>query len=149
MTAHTAQAQAKAHFGYRFNLVGIASSAVILAWALVAILAPNIIPHPVGEIIDVEYFGPISDTLWLGSDYLGRDMLSRILMGARYTIGISLAAVSISCFTGVVLGMTAAVSGGWLDAALSRFLDALSSIPSKLFGLLFWSSLRSARPFLS
>jgi peptide/nickel transport system permease protein len=148
MTVHTAQAQAKAHFGYRFNLVGIASSAVILAWAMAAILAPKIIPYPVGEIIDVEYFGPISDTMWLGSDYLGRDMLSRILMGARYTIGISLAAVSISCFTGVVLGMTAAVSGGWLDAALSRFLDALSSIPSKLFGLLVVAAVGSSVPVL-
>ena len=92
-------------FGYRFNIVGAIGLTIILAWALVAIFAPLIIPYPVGEIVDLDYFGPMSRELWLGSDYLGRDMLSRILMGARYTVGISLAAVTIACFSGVVLGM--------------------------------------------
>ncbi|MGO6907455.1 ABC transporter permease, partial [Rhizobium ruizarguesonis] len=86
--------------GYRFNIVGAIGFTVILLWALVAIFAPWIIPYPVGEIIDLDYFGPMSRELWLGSDYLGRDMLSRILMGARYTVGISLAAVTIACFSG-------------------------------------------------
>ncbi len=71
----------------------------------------------------------------MGTDYLGRDMFSRIIAGSRYTVGLSLAAVAIACCTGVTLGMTAAVIGGWFDSILSRFLDALSSIPSKLFGL--------------
>ena len=48
-------------------------------------------------------------------------MLSRILMGARYTVGISLAAVSIACFTGVVLGMIAAVGGGWIELCSAAF----------------------------
>jgi peptide/nickel transport system permease protein len=146
MTASTAKPGQ--HFGYRFNLVGILGLAVILAWALVAVFAPMIIPHPVGEIVDFDYFGPISRELWLGSDYLGRDMFSRILMGARYTVGISLAAVSIACFSGVVLGMVAAVAGGWVDTLLSRFLDAMSSIPSKLFGLVVVAAVGSSIPVL-
>ncbi|KPH07123.1 ABC transporter permease (plasmid) [Rhizobium acidisoli] len=135
-------------FGYRFNIVGAIGLAVILAWALVAIFAPLIIPYPVGEIVDLDYFGPMSRQLWLGSDYLGRDMLSRILMGARYTVGISLAAVTIACFSGVVLGMIAAVAGGWPDTILSRFLDALNSIPSKLFGLVVVAAIGSSVPVL-
>ncbi|TGR62872.1 ABC transporter permease, partial [Mesorhizobium sp. M2D.F.Ca.ET.223.01.1.1] len=99
--------------GHSYNLVGVVASLVILAWTLVAIFAPTIIPHPIGDIVDDDYFGPMRQGLWLGSDYLGRDMLSRVLMGARYTVGISLAAVSIACFSGVVLGMLAAVTGGW------------------------------------
>lgn len=135
-------------FGYRFNLVGAIGLIVILAWALVAIFAPLIIPYPVGEIVDLDYFGPMSRELWFGSDYLGRDMLSRILMGARYTVGISLAAVTIACFSGVVLGMFAAAVGGWLDTILSRFLDAMNSIPSKLFGLVVVAAVGSSIPVL-
>ncbi|WP_431324055.1 ABC transporter permease [Rhizobium sp. YTU87027] len=134
--------------GYSVTLVGILAFLVILAWTAVAIFAPLIIPNPVGEIVDTDYFGPMSKVLWLGSDYLGRDMLSRLLMGARYTVGISLAAVSIACFTGVVLGMIAAVAAGWLDAGLSRFLDAMNSIPSKLFGLVVVAAVGSSIPVL-
>ncbi|WP_237152194.1 ABC transporter permease [Oryzibacter oryziterrae] len=134
--------------GYRVNPVGLIGLAIIVAWTVVALTAPLIIPHSVGEIVDFDYFGPMSRTLWLGSDYLGRDMLSRILMGARYTVGISLAAVAIACTCGVVLGMTAAVTGGWVDTILSRLLDALNSIPSKLFGLVVVAAVGSSIPVL-
>ncbi|MBT9292972.1 ABC transporter permease [Prosthecodimorpha staleyi] len=134
--------------GYRVNGVGLASFAVVLAWALVAIAAPWITPHGVGEIVDYDYFGPLTAKFPLGTDYLGRDMLSRILMGARYTVGISLAAVTIACLAGVSLGMAAAVLGGWADSALSRLLDALNSIPSKLFGLVVVAGVGSSIPVL-
>ncbi|WP_112309848.1 ABC transporter permease [Pseudogemmobacter bohemicus] len=134
--------------GYRFNLVGIVSAFVVLAWALIAIFAAWLTPYGPGEVVDFDYFGPISSQFWLGSDYLGRDILSRIIIGTRYTVGISLAAVLIACFTGVVLGMTAAVIGGWFDTILSRFLDALTSIPSKLFGLVVVAGIGSSIPVL-
>ncbi|RUM22311.1 ABC transporter permease [Rhizobium vallis] len=134
--------------GYRFNLVGLLGLAVILIWAFIAIFAPLLIPYPVGEIVDTDYFGPISQQFWMGSDYLGRDVFSRILMGARYTVGISLAAVTIAFFSGVVLGMIAAVAGGWLDTLLSRFLDAMNSIPGKLFGLVVVAAVGSSIPVL-
>lgn len=133
---------------YHVPVVGLVAFGVILAWALVAVLAPLLVPYPAGEIVDFDYFGPMSAAFRLGTDYLGRDMLSRILMGARYTVGISLAAVSIACFSGVALGMAAAVTGGWFDACLSRFLDALNSIPSKLFGLVVVSGIGSSIPVL-
>jgi peptide/nickel transport system permease protein len=135
-------------FGYRANLVGLSALTVILLWVIVALFAPHIVRHSVGEIVDTDFFGPVSRDLWLGSDYLGRDIFSRILMGARYTLGISLAAVCIACFSGIALGMTAAVAGGWLDTMLSRFLDALNSIPSKLFGLVVVAAVGSSIPAL-
>lgn len=134
--------------GYRINLVGLLGFTVIFIWAVIAILAPRLIPHPVGDIVDMDFFGPMSHELPLGSDYLGRDMLARIIMGARYTVGISLAAVTIAVTTGVVLGMTAAVTGGWLDTILSRLLDAMNSIPSKLFGLVVVAAVGSSLPVL-
>ncbi|MBB3388255.1 peptide/nickel transport system permease protein [Rhizobium sp. BK275] len=149
MTSHIEQRPAVTRrLGYRFNLVGFVGLAVILFWAFIAIFAHLLVPYPVGEIVDYDYFGPISQQFWMGSDYLGRDVFSRILMGARYTVGISLAAVTIACFSGVVLGMIAAVAGGWLDTLLSRFLDALNSIPSKLFGLVVVAAVGSSIPVL-
>jgi peptide/nickel transport system permease protein len=148
MTKSTSPTALSARFGYRINPVGLAAVAVVLFWAAVALFAPRLIPHSIGEIVDADYFGPISHDLWLGSDYLGRDMFSRILMGARYTVGISLAAVAIACFSGVTLGMIAAITGGVPDAVLSRFLDAMSSIPSKLFSLVVVAAVGSSIPVL-
>ncbi|HWU64036.1 MAG TPA: ABC transporter permease [Ensifer sp.] len=136
------------YFGYAFSPVGMIALVVILFWAVVAILGPEIAPYPVGKIIDMDYFGPISSKLWLGSDYLGRDMLSRIIFGARYTLGIALAGVLIASTSGVILGMTAAVIGGWFDTVLSRFMDAMISIPSKLFGLVVVAAVGSSLPAL-
>jgi peptide/nickel transport system permease protein len=137
-----------ARLGYRINAVGLAGAVVMMFWAVVALFAPCLLPHSIGEIIDADYFGPMSRELWLGSDYLGRDMLSRILMGARYTVGISLVAVAIACVSGVTLGMTAAITGGVPDMILSRFLDAVSSIPSKLFSLVVVAAVGSSIPVL-
>lgn len=137
-----------AYFGYRINLVGAISFLIVLAWALVAVFAPWIAPHPVGEIVDFDFFGPTSAQFPLGTDYLGRDMLSRIIYGARFTVGISLAAVFLACFSGVFLGMMAAVVGGWFDSALSRFLDALTSIPSKILALVIVAGVGSSIPIL-
>jgi peptide/nickel transport system permease protein len=134
--------------GYRISPVGAVAFLVILAWAVVAVIAPLIAPHPVGEIVDFDFFQPVSGAYPMGTDYLGRDVLSRILFGARYTVGISLASVAIACFCGVTLGMAAAVIGGFFDAALSRFLDALISIPSKILALVLVAAVGSSIPVL-
>ncbi|WP_025595545.1 ABC transporter permease [Agrobacterium tumefaciens] len=148
MTDNIKTTSGTSRLGYKINVVGVFGFLVIFLWAMVAIFAPYLIPHPVGEIVDLDYFGPVTSDLWLGSDYLGRDVFSRILMGARFTVGISLAAVTIACVSGVVLGMSAAVVGGWFDAALSRLLDAVNSIPSKLFGLVVVAAVGSSIPVL-
>lgn len=137
-----------ARLGYAFNAVGLLGLAVVLAWGIVALVAPLITPYAIGDVVDFDYFGPMTRQFWLGTDYLGRDMLSRILMGARYTVGISLAAVALACVTGVSLGMAAAVAGGWFDTVLSRLLDALNAIPSKLFGLVVVAGVGSSIPVL-
>lgn len=133
---------------YQIRIVGMLGLAIIVFWLVVAAFGPHLAPYPIGEIVDQDYFGPVSRDFWLGSDYLGRDMLSRVVYGARYTLGISLAAVTMACTCGVVLGMSAAVAGGWFDSVLSRFLDAMSSIPSKLFALVVVSAVGTSIPVL-
>lgn len=134
--------------GYSFNWVGRIGLAIILFWALVAAFGSAIAPHPPGDIVDWDFFLPMSQKFPMGTDYLGRDVLSRVLMGARYTVGIALVAVALACSGGVILGMVAAVSGGWFDMVLSRFIDAFNGIPSLLFGLVVVAAVGSSIPVL-
>ncbi len=133
---------------WRFNWVGKIGLLIILFWAIVALVGPVFAPYPPGEIVDWDFFGPMSSDYWLGTDYLGRDIFSRILMGARYTVGIALASVTLACALGVILGMVAAVAGGWFDMILSRLLDAFNGIPSLLFGLVVVAAVGSSIPVL-
>lgn len=133
---------------FRFNLVGKVGLSMMIFWAVLAVIGPYVTPYPVGAVVDWDFFGPVSAEFWLGTDYLGRDMLSRILMGARYTVGISLAAVCIACTLGVTLGMIAAVVGGWFDMLLSRLLDAFNGLPSLLFALVVVAGIGSSIPVL-
>jgi peptide/nickel transport system permease protein len=132
----------------RLPLVKIACILVLGFWASVALVGSWLAPHPIGDIVSVDAFGPISREFPLGTDYLGRDMLSRIIYGARYTLGVSLAATALACLTGVVLGMASAAIGGIFDAAVSRTLDALNAIPHLMFGLVIVAALGSSMPVL-
>jgi peptide/nickel transport system permease protein len=84
----------------------------------------------------------------MGTDYLGRDVLSRILHGAQYTIGLAFAAAGLAAIVGTALGIFSAVSVRWLDESISRLMDALISIPSKIFALVMIASFGSSLPIL-
>jgi peptide/nickel transport system permease protein len=127
------------------SLIGLC---IVTFWLLMAVIGPTISPYDAGQIVDADVFGGISRKLWLGSDYLGRDMLSRILFGTRYTIGLALAATLLACSVGTALALCAALAGGWIDAVMSRTLDALISIPSKMFALMMVASFGSSAELL-
>jgi peptide/nickel transport system permease protein len=113
-------------------------------WLLMAIIGPTISPYDATAIVDTDVFSGISSKFLLGSDYLGRDMLSRILFGTRATIGLALAATLLASITGTIIALFAAFSGGWRDAVISRALDALISIPSKMFALIMVATFGSS-----
>lgn len=127
------------------GLVGLAS---VVFWLLVALLGPLIAPYSVGDIVAPDSFGPLTAQFPLGSDYLGRDVLSRMLHGARYTVGLAFAAALLASACGTALGLFAAVSGRWIDEVLSRALDALICIPSKIFALVMVAAFGSSVPLL-
>jgi peptide/nickel transport system permease protein len=108
---------------------------IVAFWLAMAFVGPLIAPYDATAIQDADPLESISRNHPLGIDYLGRDMLSRVLAGARYTVSIALIATILSAGSGLLLGLAASAAGGTFDMALSRFLDALISIPSKLFGL--------------
>jgi peptide/nickel transport system permease protein len=123
--------------------IGAAIGLVLTAlFAFTAIFAPLIAPHPLGEIVG-DVWMPMSSEHWFGTDNLGRDLLSRMIYGARTTIFIAALATAISFTLGSILGFTAAVVGGWFDMLMSRFVDLLMSIPTLIFGLVVLSVLPS------
>ena len=121
---------------------------IVLFWLAMALIGPWISPYDSSAIQDADIFEGMSWKFLLGTDYFGRDMLSRILAGARYTVGIALMATLLSAGTGVLLGLAASAIGGLFDAALSRFFDALISMPSKMFGLVVVAVFGSSIPVL-
>ena len=108
---------------------------VIAIYTFVAIAAPALAPFPEREIVGGQ-FQAWSAEHWLGTDRIGRDMLSRLIYGARNTVGIAFATTALAFVVGAILGLWAALVGGWLDQALSRFVDALMAIPALIFSLL-------------
>ncbi|MCZ8181362.1 MAG: ABC transporter permease [Beijerinckiaceae bacterium] len=122
--------------------------AIVLFWLAMAFFGHWVAPYDPAGIQDADLFEGMSRKFWLGTDYFGRDMLSRIIAGARYTVGISLMATSLAVTAGVLLGLAASAIGGFFDTAISRFLDALISIPSKMFGLVLVAALGASIPVL-
>jgi len=135
---------------------------VVTLWTVIAFIGPFISPYHEADILDEALFivpgsgelypatdfqGP-SKVAYLGTDFIGRDTLSRILFGARTTLGISLAATLLAYLVGVTLGIAAAVGGGMLDMGLSRVNDAFLSLPPIMLGLVVIAAIGSTIPIL-
>ena len=132
----------------RHRIAGWFGLAIVAAWALVALLAPFVSPHPAGQIMRAGMLSPPSAAAPFGTDYLGRDMLSRVIYGTRYSLGASLLATLIACSTGTLLGIVAAFRGGWTDTVISRTADTFISIPHLMFALVIVAALGSSLPVL-
>ncbi|NTH16731.1 ABC transporter permease [Agrobacterium rhizogenes] len=124
--------------GHKITLSASIGLAIITINALAAILGPALAPYGQAEIVGPAWSLPSADH-WFGLDNLGRDVLSRILYGARVTIGLSILITSLSFFLGVSAGFAAAVLGRWIDVGLSRLADLMLSMPSFIFALVVLS----------
>ena len=113
----------------------------------VAIFAPWIAPHTQAETVGATW-APSSADAWLGTDNIGRDMLSRMIYGARMTIGVALATTILSFIIGTTLGLLAAIGGTVIDQILSRIVDIMLSIPLLVFALIILSMFGSSIPTL-
>lgn len=131
-------------FARQMPLSGRIGLGLVLFWLAAAIVGPLLAPYPVGAFVDYEVFSGLSSRFLLGSDYLGRDVLSRLLWGARYTVFLGAGAALLASMTGTALALTASVRGGWVDEVLSRAMDTLISIPSKIFALVMVAAFGSS-----
>ncbi|MFT5549707.1 MAG: peptide/nickel transport system permease protein [Gammaproteobacteria bacterium] len=111
---------------------------VITFYLTVGIFAPFLAPYGEAEIFDMAY-APWGGDFLFGTDQLGRDILSRLIYGARNTIGIAVTTTFLAFLIGCSLGIAAAISQNWLDHLLSRSVDVLMAIPSLIFALMLLS----------
>ncbi len=111
---------------------------VVIFYVLVAVFGPFVSPHSQSEIVG-GVWEPISSKFWLGTDNVGRDILSRMIFGTRTTLFIAFLATSLSFSWGILTGFFAAVSGGWIDQVLSRWVDLLMAFPTLIFALVVLS----------
>ncbi len=108
---------------------------VLLAIAMAAVLAPRLAPYPVTEMHALERFAPPAGKYWLGTDFFGRDLLSRILYGYRTSLLIAGLSVALALVIGSALGVVAGYAGGPVDTALMRTMDILFAFPVLLLAI--------------
>ncbi|MBR4744416.1 MAG: ABC transporter permease [Oscillospiraceae bacterium] len=130
------------------NKVAMVSLAVLIAIILISVLAPVIAPYDYAETDKQNTLAGPSKEHWLGTDRLGRDILSRLIWGGRQSLQMGIIAVLIAAVVGVIIGSIAGYFGGWLDNLLMRILDIYQSIPMMLlcitFAAILGPSLRNA-----
>lgn len=111
---------------------------VVFCYVTVALFAPLFAPYGEAEIFAIPY-AQWGGEHFFGTDQIGRDILTRMIYGARNTMGIALVTTFLSFLIGGTLGLIAAISHGWVDQLLSRFVDVLMAIPSLIFALMLLS----------
>ncbi len=118
-------------------LVGLILTGTFL---FVAVFAQWIAPYPISDSTGSQWEG-MSATHWLGTDTIGRDILSRLIYGAQITIFVALASSVLAFSLGAFLGFLAAVKGGWIDQVLSRVVDLVMAVPALIVALVMLSVL--------
>jgi peptide/nickel transport system permease protein len=127
--------KAKGHFGFQFGAL------IVISFALIAILAPLFAPHdPYVQDLSIRLVPPVwqeggSWEHFLGTDQLGRDYLSRLIYGARVSMGVGFGAATLGCLIGVTIGMGAGYLGGRTDQAASFLLTCQLALPSLLLAM--------------
>jgi peptide/nickel transport system permease protein len=113
----------------------VAGLVLIALLVLIAVLAPFIAPaDPIKQVLSTR-LKPPSAAHWLGTDQLGRDLLSRMIYGARISLLIGIVVVGISGSVGTFVGLVAGYAGGWLDEALMRLTDVFFAFPALILAM--------------
>lgn len=133
---------------FRFTATGWTGAAIVGFWVAIAFVGPLIAPYGEAEFVTYDSFLPPFGEFALGTDYLGRDMLSRLLYGARLTLFMAFFATLFASVVGTSLGMFAAIKGGLTDQIISRINDAFLSFPTIMLGLVVVAALGSSVPIL-
>ena len=127
--------KAKSHLGFQFGAF------IVVTFALIAILAPLVAPHdPYVQNLSNRLLSPVwnEQGTWqhiLGTDHLGRDYLSRLIYGARISMGVGFGAATLGCLIGVTIGLSAGYLGGRVDQAASFLLTCQLALPSLLLAM--------------
>lgn len=119
----------------RHDPLGIAGLIIVSVLLVLSLLAPWLVPYDPNEVDVYNRLMSPSAAHWLGTDQLGRDTLSRVLMGGQVALKVSLIAISVAMAIGVALGMLAGFGPRWLDRILVILFDTIRSFPTIMFAL--------------
>src|SRR5215469_12416024 len=127
-----------------FGKLEIIGGAMVLGLVVVAIFAPLLAPHDPTRAVAATYGDPGAPSLGfpMGTDQLGRDVLSRIIYGARVSLTVGVAAMAVTIAIGVLIGLVSGFFGGAVDVALMRFTDVMLTLPALLLAMAFVAVLR-------
>ena len=115
---------------------GLAGAALLALIGVAVLLGPTLAPYDPQQFHPTARLQGPSPLYWLGTDQFGRDLLSRLLHGARSTVLFGLGATVAGVLVGAVIGVTAGVTGRWVDSFIMRLVDGLLAVPELLFTLL-------------
>lgn len=133
---------------HNLTLTAIICLSILILLTVLAVVGPWVSPYRSSEILTNESYHLVSDSMPLGGDYLGRDMVSRLIYGLKITLGVTFLVTVLAFFIGCLLGFLAAALGGFVDMVLSRVVDALIALPAIMIALIVISSLGSSLPVL-
>src|ERR671916_2851804 len=123
------------------NRLAVFGTAILSIFILMAVFAPLIAPYDPFQQDLAGKFAPPSRAHFLGQDELGRDILSRVIYGARISLTAGLAAVGLATTLGTLVGLVAGFFGGWADSVLMRLMDVILAFPSILLAIVIVSIL--------
>lgn len=112
------------------NKLAMTGCGIVLLLFVVSLLAPVIAPYDPGAIDLKNVLAPPSGQHWFGTDQLGRDVLSRMIWGARISLKVGFVATGLAILIGMILGAVAGYYGGWIDATIMRFVDVMLCFPT-------------------
>jgi peptide/nickel transport system permease protein len=119
----------------------IVGGAIVLAWLIIAIFAPFLAPYDPIKVNVTDSLIPPGGAHWLGTDDLGRDVLSRVMWGSRVSLSVGVISVSIGLLVGTSLGLAAGYLGGKFDLFIMRGIDALLAFPALILAIAITSAL--------
>jgi peptide/nickel transport system permease protein len=116
-------------FALRRNLTVMIGASILLFWVAMAIIAPSVVPYGINEMQSGQVWKPPSAAHPFGTDALGRDIFTRVMIGARQMIVLPTLSVSLAVIIGASIGLLSGYRGGWLDEVIMRIMDAMMAIP--------------------
>ena len=121
--------------------LGAVGAVLVLLFVLTALFAPVIAPHDPLSTNSRASLATPGGIYWLGADFMGRDMFSRIVYGARISLAVAVGAPRLGGVLGVLIGLLSGFIGGWLDLATQRLMDIMQSLPLLVMALVMAASL--------
>ena len=139
--AHIRGPWGAAAFLMRRYPLGAAGAVIVVVFVLAALLANAVAPFDPTTTNSRASLAPPGTTYWLGADFMGRDVLSRIIHGARISLAVGVGATTLGCILGVIVGLMSGYLGGWVDLVAQRVMDIMQSLPLLVMALVMAASL--------